>query len=197
MNVFWQKRKMNLCSTSMILLDCGDLDRLGYRKRLLDAVKRKNVGFASRGNARQVAHLPQTVIFFGERRNERHHGIVVLDLPYEPLQRLMLGWVDWRRFYADLAKEAVTIEEFVGTLERKYERELFPIAGNSPSEIVRYGSNVNSLLVSPPMIQSYYLSSYTKFAEILSVHMDGRLGNLAEEIAESNVDVVEAFTPFL
>lgn len=129
-------------------------------------------------------------------------GIVVTDLPYEPLERLLLDWVEWKRFYLDLSKNSRVIDEIVQILERKYEEELFPIAANSPSEVIRYGGNVDSILVSPLMFQRYYSPSYSKFAEILhekgkslSVHMDGRLKALAEEIANSNVDIVEAFTP--
>ena len=129
-------------------------------------------------------------------------GIVVADLPYEPLERLLLDWVEWKRFYLDLSKNPRVIDEIVEILEKKYEDELFPIAANSPSEVIRYGGNVDSILVSPFMFRRYYSPSYSKFAELLhakgkflSVHMDGRLKALAEEIAKSNVDIVEAFTP--
>jgi hypothetical protein len=129
-------------------------------------------------------------------------GIVVSDLPYEPMERLLLDWVDWKRFYIDLAKNPALIDEIVEILQRKYEEELFRVAADSPSEIIRYGGNVDSILVSPPMFQKYYLPSYAGFADmlhakgkILSVHMDGRLGKLAELIGKSKVDIVEAFTP--
>ena len=129
-------------------------------------------------------------------------GIVVTDLPYEPMERLLLDWVEWKRFYTDLTKNTRAIDEIVQTLQKKYQEELFPIAADSPSEVVRYGGNVDSILVSPPMFQKYYTPSYSKFADMLhgkgkflSVHMDGRLRTLANEIAKSNVDIVEAFTP--
>jgi len=131
-----------------------------------------------------------------------HDGIVISDLPYEPMERLLLDWVDWKRFYIDLARNPSVIDEIVDILQRKYEQELFPVAANSPSEIIRYGGNLDSILVSPTMFQKYYLPSYSEFAnvlhangKILSVHMDGRLGALVEGIARSKVDIVEAFTP--
>ena len=129
-------------------------------------------------------------------------GIVVADLPYEPMERLLLDWVDWKRFYLDLSRNPRVLDEIIEVLERKYEEELFPIASNSPAEIIRYGGNVDSILVSPPMFQRYYSPSYSKFAEtlhekgkFLNVHMDGRLKGLSNEIANSKVDIVEAFTP--
>jgi hypothetical protein len=129
-------------------------------------------------------------------------GIVVTDLPYEPLERLLLNWVDWKRFYIDLSKNPSVIDDIVQALEKKYEEELFPIAADSPTDVIRYGGNVDSMLVSPSMFHKYYAPTYSKFAKILhakgkflDVHMDGRLKSLAHEIANSNVDIVEAFTP--
>jgi hypothetical protein len=129
-------------------------------------------------------------------------GIVVTHLPYEPLERLLLEWVEWKRFYLDIGKNTEVIDDIVQILEAKYEQELFPLAANSPSEVIRYGGNVDSFLISPPMFRKYYLPSYSKFAAILhargkllDVHMDGRLKALAGEIAKSDVDIVEAFTP--
>jgi len=135
-------------------------------------------------------------------RNLGHDGIVVTALPYEPMQRLIIEWVEWKRFYTDLAKNTKVIDEIVEILEEKYVTELFPLAADSPSEVIRYGGNIDTGLISPPMFQKYYLPSYSKCAEtlhakgkLLDVNMDGRLKALTEQIARSKVDVVEAFTP--
>jgi hypothetical protein len=129
-------------------------------------------------------------------------GIVVADLPYEPMERLLIEWVEWRRFYTDLRKHTSLLEGICSILQDRYEKELFPIAANSPSEVIRYSGNLDSFLVSPPMFEQYYAPSYAKCAEImhgndklLNVHMDGRLRLLSKSIAESRVDIVEAFTP--
>jgi len=109
-------------------------------------------------------------------------GIVVATLPYEPMQRVLIEFVEWRRFYTDLIKNRGTLEEIYQILEKRYEEELFPIAANCPSEVVMVGANIDSILVNPPLFEKYYLPTYTKCAEImhpkgkmLNVHMDGRL----------------------
>ncbi|MGQ9640480.1 MAG: hypothetical protein ACUVUB_08615 [Candidatus Bathyarchaeia archaeon] len=129
-------------------------------------------------------------------------GIVVSTLPYSPMQRMLIEFVDWKRFYIDLARNREKVEEIYNILEEKYEKELFPIAAQSPSEVVWYGDNIDSILVNPQLFERYYLPSYARCAEtlhskgkVLNVHMDGRLKALARLISESKIDIVEAFTP--
>jgi len=129
-------------------------------------------------------------------------GIVIATLPYSPLQRMLIELVEWTRFYTDLARNREPIQEIFEILEKRYEDELFPIAAGSPSEVIGYGDNIDSILVSPPLFEKYYLPTYGKCAEILhakgkllNVHMDGRLKALAGLIEKSRVDIVEAFTP--
>jgi len=129
-------------------------------------------------------------------------GIVIATLPYSPLQRMLIELVEWTQFYTGLVRNKEPIEEIYEILEKRYEDELFPIAADSPSEVVWYGDNIDSILVSPPLFEKYYLRTYAKCAErlhskgkLLNVHMDGRLKALAGLIEKANVDIVEAFTP--
>ena len=152
--------------------------------------------------AENIRYTPYYYPVEDQMRRLGEDGIVVTTLPYDPLQRLLLEWVGWRRLYTDLAKDRETVEEIYEIVEKKYEEELFPIAADSPSEVIVYGGNIDSILVSPSLFEKYHLPSYAKCAEILhakgkilDVHMDGRLKALAELIAKSKVDLVEAFTP--
>jgi len=148
-----------------------------------------------------IRYEPYNYAIDDQTRRLGDDGIVVTELPYEPLQRLLVEWVHWQRFYKDLASNRETIEEICEILEEKYEKELFPIAADSPCEIVAYGGNIDGVLVSPSMFEKYYLPSYARCAEIihpkgkiLANHMDGRLRVLAHLIGESKLDVIEAFT---
>ncbi len=132
----------------------------------------------------------------------KQDGIVVTPLPYEPMQRLIIEFVGWERFYTDIVKNKEIIEEIAEKLEKKYIEELLPIVANSPSEVLLIGANIDSILVSPPLFEKYYLPYYAKCAEILhpkgkmlDVHIDGRLKALADLVAKSEIDIVEAFTP--
>lgn len=129
-------------------------------------------------------------------------GIVLTALPYEPLHRFLIEYLGWERFYKDLSKNLEALEELSGILEKKYIEELLPIAANSPSEVILVGANIDSMLVNPPLFEKYYLPYYKKCAEILhakgkmlDIHLDGRLKALAELVARSEVDIIEAFTP--
>ena len=128
-------------------------------------------------------------------------GIVVSTLPYEPMQRLVIEWVGYR-LYVDMLKNKDVVEEIFCILEERYVKELFPIAANSPSKVILYGGNIDSLIVNPKMFEKYYLPTYEKLAgmlhakgKLLDVHMDGKLKALSNHIANSKVDIIEAFTP--
>ena len=128
-------------------------------------------------------------------------GIVITTLPYEPMQRLLVTWVG-TRLYIDLRRNREEVEGVCSALGQKYEEELFPIAAGSPSEVIAFGGNIDSVLVSPSMFERYYLPAYEKCwkvihseGKLLNVHMDGKLKALTELIAKSRVDVIEAVTP--
>lgn len=128
-------------------------------------------------------------------------GIVVARLLYSPFQRLLLHWVG-PRLYIHHARQRELVEAVYTILEERYEAELFPIAADSPSEVVIYGDNIDGVLMSPRIFEQYHLPSYAKCAKILhakgkllDVHMDGRLRNISNLIANSAIDIVEAFTP--
>jgi len=129
-------------------------------------------------------------------------GIVIAELPYEPMQRLLLEFVGIAGLFRDLTRSKCRVEEVCDILEEKYEEELFPLAADSPSEVVLYGGNIDGYLVNPPLFERYHLRTYSKCAETLhrkgkmmAVHMDGRLAPLSDLIARSSVDIIDGFTP--
>lgn len=137
-----------------------------------------------------------------QMRRLGNDGIVIAELPYEPMLRLLLEFVGIAGLFRDLTKSKSHVEEVCDILERKYEEELFPVAADSPSEVVLYGGNIDGYLVSPPLFERYLLPTYSKCAGILhpkgkmmAVHMDGRLARLSDLIARSSVDIIDAFTP--
>ncbi|UCD73446.1 MAG: hypothetical protein JSW01_02035 [Candidatus Bathyarchaeota archaeon] len=128
-------------------------------------------------------------------------GIVVARIGYSPFQRLLIQWVG-PRLYIHHARQRELVDAVYSILEERCEAELFPIAADSPTEVVLYGDNIDGVLVSPQIFEEYHLPSYTKCAEmlhakgkLLDVHMDGRLKNISSLIANSDIDIVEAFTP--
>jgi uroporphyrinogen-III decarboxylase len=128
-------------------------------------------------------------------------GIIVTSIGYSPFQRMLIEWVGAQRLYIDFFRNREKIEELYSALAKKQE-EIFRIAADSPSEYVGYGDNIDSVIVGRPFFERYHIPMYNKCASIvhrrgkvLGVHMDGRLKDLSEAIARSEVDVLEAFTP--
>ncbi len=128
-------------------------------------------------------------------------GIVVTTMPYEPMQRLLVEWVG-SRIFVDLLKNREQVEEVYYALEKKYEEELFPIVADSPSEVILYLGNIDSVLVNPTLFEKYYLPTYEKCSNILhskgkllNVHMDGKLRSISQLISKAKIDIIEAFTP--
>ena len=73
---------------------------------------------------------------------------------------------------------------------------------NHPPPISLCGDNIDGVLVNPNLFKKYFMPVYEKQAEVLhkhgklmAVHMDGRLNVLKDLIAETPIDIIEAFHP--
>jgi hypothetical protein len=130
-------------------------------------------------------------------------GVVLCALPHSPMQMLMIDWVgsEGGRFFYHLADYPDLVEGLYRALCVS-RAPLYEIAARSPAPIVMCGDNVDGVLVTPTIFESYFLPVYEAQADVLhragklmAVHMDGRLNALKERIARSPVDIVEAFHP--
>ena len=130
-------------------------------------------------------------------------GCVIAALPHSAMQTLMIDWVgsEGGRFYFHHADHPDLVEELYHAVSKSRE-ELHRIAADSPAEIVACGDNVDGLLVDPRLFKTYLMPEYEKQAQLLHakeklmlVHMDGSVNNLKDLIAETPIDVVEAFHP--
>jgi hypothetical protein len=79
---------------------------------------------------------------------------------------------------------------------------LYEIAARSPAPIVMCGDNVDGVLVTPKLFETYFMPVYEVQAKVLhragklmGVHMDGRLKALKHLIGSTSIDIVEAFHP--
>ena len=132
-----------------------------------------------------------------------HDGVVLSALPHSPMQMLMIDWVgsEGGRFFFHHADYPDLVEDLYQALCKSRE-PLYEIAAKAPTAIVLCGDNLDGVLVSPKLFQTYFMPVYEKQAQILhahdklmAVHMDGRLGGLKHLIAQTEVDIVEAFHP--
>ena len=130
-------------------------------------------------------------------------GVVLCALPHSPMQMLMIDWVGsegGRTFYHQVDYPDL-VEDLYHALCKSRE-PLYEIAARSPAPIVLCGDNIDGVLVTPRLFETYFLPVYEAQARVLhradklmAVHMDGRLNTLKHLIARTPIDIVEAFHP--
>jgi len=130
-------------------------------------------------------------------------GVVLSGLPHGPFNMLAIHWIgveDGRLYYH--MSDYPELVEALYTATCKARQPLYDIAARSPAPITFCGDNIDSVLASPRLFRQYMIPVYQQMADalhthgkLLAVHMDGRLRALKALIAESPVDIVEAFHP--
>lgn len=82
------------------------------------------------------------------------------------------------------------------------EKEKYKMFADSPANIAWCPDNITAMITSPNFFKKFCLPFYNQMADILHekdkifvVHMDGQLRALVDLIAETKIDVIEAFTP--
>ncbi len=131
-----------------------------------------------------------------------HDAIFRAGFGLEPLQQLVSGHVlsmedfclEWMQRRDELLKLYDALVE--------NRRRVYPIVAASPAGHANYGGNVVPEVTGPEIFRKYYLPHYNEAAEIMhrcgkkiGCHFDGNCRLLAEAIAETDLDYIEAFTP--
>ena len=131
-------------------------------------------------------------------------GVVVASLGmHSPMQTLMIDWIgsDGGRFFYHHADYPDLVDDLYHAISKSRE-PLYEIAARSPAEIILCGDNLDGFLVSPKLFETYFMPVYEQQAKalhehgkLMAVHMDGRIRSLKHLIAQTPVDIVEAFHP--
>ena len=126
-------------------------------------------------------------------------GVITSGIGYTPLMEIIINQMGFKTFAMTLVRHPEAIDELVEAFGRK-QIELLKILADSPVEIIGLGDNIDGVFVSPSLFEKYLLPYYNKYAELLRgkvimSHMDGRLRVLKKLIANTKLDVIEAFTP--
>jgi len=120
----------------------------------------------------------------------------------EPLQSLISGMMfDTQTFsfeWMDRRDEMLRLYDAV--VENR--RRIYPLVARSPALHANYGGNVAPEIVGLETFERYYLQHYDEAAEVMhrhgklvGCHFDANCRLLAEAIAGTELDYVEAFTP--
>ncbi|OPX24130.1 MAG: hypothetical protein B1H04_02720 [Planctomycetales bacterium 4484_123] len=120
----------------------------------------------------------------------------------EPLQALISGDImsmeDFCIEWMDRRDELLKLYEAIVANRRR----VYRLIADSPAECVNYGGNVVAEVIGPEVFREYYVPHYNEAAEVLHAggkligcHFDGNCRLLAEAIASTDLDYIEAFTP--
>ena len=128
-------------------------------------------------------------------------GFLLAEVGYSPLQEIMYTLMGLEAFAVEWAERR---DDVLGLYEALSEnrRRIYPLVANSPALAANYGGNVSAEVVGLERFETYYLPHYNEFADVMhdhgkvvGVHFDANTWVLAEAIASSRIDYVEAFTP--
>jgi len=119
----------------------------------------------------------------------------------EPLQTLISGWMGTERFCFEWMERRDEVQKLYEALVRAARRR-YPLLADSPCRYFNYGGNVTVEVIGPKVFAEYYVPHYQEAAEALhktgkfvGSHHDGNCKVLAPQIARTDLDYIEAFTP--
>jgi len=148
-----------------------------------------------------TTYHPNYDVFLKLERFLGNDGIVRARVDYPPLLKLIIEYMGIERFSLDLYDHPEEVEKLLKCMEKKQD-QMYRVAADAPVKIIRCASNLTSELVSPAWFEKYLLPFYNKQASLLHsknklymAHFDGKLKSLANLIAKTDIDVIEAFTP--
>lgn len=121
----------------------------------------------------------------------------------EPLQTLISGrLIGMESFCMEWMERRDEILKLYDALVEK-RREVYPLVARSPALHANYGGNVVPAIIGPEVFREYYLPHYAEAAEVMhrhgkliGCHFDDNCRLLADAIGESDLDYIEAFTPW-
>jgi hypothetical protein len=128
-------------------------------------------------------------------------GIVYVRMGRSPIQAILYEMMGTERFSLHLYDYPELIDSLNETMCQKDE-ELYEIAAGAPVEVLVLVDNITADMVGVDRFKKYLVPVYKRIKEwlvgsnkLLGSHMDGALTALSEVIADTDLDIIEAFTP--
>jgi hypothetical protein len=122
-------------------------------------------------------------------------------LGLEPMQSLISDYMSSETFcmqWYDNRDEILKVYQAI--VEKR--RQVYELCANSPAMAFNYGGNVTPEILGLDRFKEYYVPHYNEAAEVLhikgkkiGVHFDANCRLIADEIAATKLDYIEAFTP--
>ncbi len=128
-------------------------------------------------------------------------GLVYVRISKSPIQEMLYQMMGMERFSFDYYDRRDLFDSLHETVLKRY-RELFTMACDSPVEILLLADNITSDVVGTERYRAYLMPVYQELNRMmagtgkkLGVHMDGNIASLAQDVALSDFDIMEALTP--
>ena len=128
-------------------------------------------------------------------------GIVVGEIMPIPIMTLMVSWMGVERMVEGIYDHPERFEALIDALNQHYDRHI-QLAAESPAEIVWFGDNVTGTVISPKLFARYCAPTYARAVPVLQsagkipiAHYDGSNRPLVHCLAQTDLPVIEAFTP--
>jgi len=125
-------------------------------------------------------------------------GIAYVFLGYTAWQRAWIELAGPERAVIDFHEQSGEIEEYID-LHRRWHTRQAELAAGCAAKFIDIGENISDM-TSPRFFREYCTPIYEIYSKqlegtgkVLGVHMDGRLGSLRKEIAESPLNIIESF----
>ena len=139
-----------------------------------------------------------------QRASEQAGGdlFYMATIGYSPLQEIIYHLMGVEQFAIEWAERRDEVLKLYAALTED-RRKIYPIVADAPVLAVNYCGNVSSQIMGPARFQQYVLPHYNELAELLhtrgkllGIQFDDNMRALAPAVASSQIDYVEAFTPW-
>lgn len=180
------------------LTEGGDLTV--WRHELL--FKRPEDYAAIRFFLRDENHTPAYAEFAQAERYFGEDAIFRANFGLEPLQELISGGIMKMEQFCEewMERRDEVLSLYAILVENR--RKIYPLVAQSPAQHANYGGNVTPEIIGRRVFEEYYLPHYHEAAEcmhqqgkLIGCHFDANNRLIAEAIARTPLDYIEAFTP--
>jgi hypothetical protein len=128
-------------------------------------------------------------------------GIVVGEIMPIPIMTLMVAWMGIEGLVEGLYEHTDGFDALIDALGGHYDRHI-QLAAECPAEVIWFGDNVTGSIISPRLFERYCAPTYARAMPVMRsagkipiAHYDGSNRPLVHCLAQTDLPVIEAFTP--
>ncbi len=128
-------------------------------------------------------------------------GFVIGEIMPIPIMTLLVAWTGIAGLADGLYEDRAGFDALLDALDQHYDRQI-ELAAGSPAEVIWFGDNVSGKFISPRHFSQVCLPVYARVMPVLRAagkypiaHYDGSNRPLHKLLAQTDLPIIEAFTP--